>query len=157
MVDSFKNNAECLYVIIWGFINILYKCIIHFIKNLTHAYFILINPYTKDLLTNLSYLTYPDVDIEYDYAIEYLKNEIDVRIHGDKLILRLPCRYGACRKNINILNPNIKDNITSRDLYVNELSVIILTGHLNNTLMSYYNNVTDGIINKKHLMICIKF
>lgn len=150
MKDSIflKDIDNCLFKILAAFykhIRIMNDCANWAISReaMPKFFYINNNDCSVNLICNLALLSYP-YNFTYDSIEDFLKNKTKIKIDGSKLVIRLPYTFAFFgKKYINIINPNVKNNITLKDLYVNELVNILLYGHTNKELVSYYNSIAD--------------
>ena len=140
-----KDIDNCLFKILAAFykhIKIMNDCYNINREAMPKFFYINNNDCSVNLIYNLALLSYP-YNFTYDSIEDFLRNKAKIKIDGNKLVIRLPYCFGFRRKHINIINPNVKNNITLKDLYVNELVNILLYGHTNKELVSYYNSIAD--------------
>ena len=150
MKDSIflKDIDNCLFKILAAFykhIRIMNDCANWAISReaMPKFFYINNNDCSVNLICNLALLSYP-YNFTYDSIEDFLKNKTKIKIDGSKLVIRLPYTFAFFgKKYINIINPHVKNNITLKDLYVNELVNILLYGHTNKELVSYYNSIAD--------------
>lgn len=140
-----KDIDNCLFKILEAFykhIRIMNDCYNINREAMPKFFYINNNDCSVNLIYNLALLSYP-YNFTYDSIEDFLRNKAKIKIDGNKLVIRLPYCFCFRRKHINIINPNVKNNITLKDLYVNELVNILLYGHTNKELVSYYNSIAD--------------
>ena len=143
-----KDIDNCLFKILAAFykhIKIMNDCADYatISREAMPKFFYINNDCSINLIYALSILSYPLDNFTYDSIEDFLKNKTKIKIDGNKLVIRLPYCFSFRRKRIYIINPNVKNNITLKDLYVNELVNILLYGHTNKELVSYYNSIAD--------------
>lgn len=151
---SLLSNDSCLCKIIYGFYKHINSCYSNSV-NTGYAYSVgpdlfHIGNRTIDLdaIGKLYFLNsvYRSYD-SYEDCLQSIIDTVKIRVSDNKLSIILPCEIGSYRSQMFILNPNIENNITVKDIYVNEFIYVILNGYKDNKLISYYNRLTNGRIN----------
>ena len=85
-----------------------------------------------------------DVPREYDSRdLEYIKNNVIIRITENGLYIKLPCIFDSFIHNINILNP--RNTMTIKDVYVNQLKYILQYGYKDKNVQKYYEFLVKNI------------
>ena len=85
-----------------------------------------------------------DVPREYDSRdLEYIKNNVIIRITENGLYIKLPCIVDSFIYNLNILNP--RNTMTIKDVYVNQLKYILQYGYKDKNVQKYYEFLLDYI------------
>ena len=84
------------------------------------------------------------VSREYDSRdLEYIKNNVIIRITENGLYIKLPCIVDSFIYNINILNP--RNTMTIKDVYVNQLKYILQYGYKDKNVQKYYEFLLKNI------------
>lgn len=153
---SLLSNDSCLCKIIYGFY-----------KHINSCYSTSVNPrYAHSDDSDLFHIGNRTIDLDaigklyfinsvyrsydsYEDCLQSIIDTVKIRVSDNKLSIILPCRIGSYNSQLFILNPNIENNITVKDIYVNEFIYVILNGYKDNKLISYYNRLTNGRINAK--------
>ena len=151
---SLLSNDSCLCKIIYGFY-----------KHINSCYSNSVNPgYAHSGDSDLFHIGNRTIDLDaigklyfinsvyrsydsYEDCLQSIIDTVKIRVSDNKLSIILPCRIGSYNSQLFILNPNIENNITAKDIYVNEFIYVILNGYKDNNLISYYNRLTNGRIN----------
>ena len=85
-----------------------------------------------------------DVPREYDRRdLEYIKNNVIIRITENGLYIKLPCIVNSFIYNVNILNP--RNTMTIKDVYVNQLKYILQYGYKDKNVQKYYEFLLKNI------------
>ena len=87
-----------------------------------------------------------NVPREYDSRdLEYIKNNVIIRITENGLYIKLPCIVDSFIYNVNILNP--RNTMTIKDVYVNQLKYILQYGYKDKNVQKYYEHLLNNIRN----------
>ena len=151
---SLLSNDSCLCKIIYGFYKHINSCYSNSV-NAGYAHSVRpdlfhignrtidLNAIGKLYFINSVYRSYDS----YEDCLQSIIDTVKIRVSDNKLSIILPCKIDSYRSQMFILNPNIENNITVKDIYVNEFIYVILNGYKDNKLISYYNRLTNGRIN----------
>lgn len=93
-------------------------------------------------------LTAPSRFKSNDIDLTYIKNNVKIKLINNVLNIKMPCIFEKYRHS-NIFVLNSKNEMTIKDIYVNQLKYIIQYGYTDKNVQTYFNHLLNLAFGKE--------